>query len=155
METEDLENKRDGLSLGWDRIVSPDLLGSTGGEEDLLVASSFSTPLPTSFFSILPSGTSRTSGKSRLMWERLERGCDCQWKKSYFPDIWSSFSQTMSSPSKAIPPRIEPGFQEWWGGIGNSCVGRENIHYVISVVFSWTQIAYEGFVAFPLLRLYL
>ena len=93
-------------------------------------------PHPTLHFTfpICPSGTSRTLGKSRLMWEKPERGCVCPWKKSYFLDTWSSFSQTMSSPSKAIPLGVEPapgsGGRDW------KPTGKESMWCIIAAEFT-------------------
>lgn len=69
MEAQGLENKGDGVSqdgIGLPQFISHSTLHF--------------------LFPISPSGISRTSGKSRLMWERPEHGYDCPWRKSYFPD---------------------------------------------------------------------
>ena len=124
------EQERWSLS-GRGGTASPDFLWRYRGG----VGSEF-IPHPTLHFTfpICPLGTSRTLGKSRLMWEKPERGCVCPWKKSYFLDTWSSFSQTMSSPSKAIPLGVEPapgsGGRDW------KPTGKESMWCIIAAEFT-------------------
>lgn len=56
----------------------------------------------------------------------------------------------MSSPSKAAPPGVEAGSQEWREEIGNLCGKGE---YSL-LLHSANLFAYEGFAVFPLLPFY-